>query len=351
MKKILSIITLISISLINILTSNVNAVELNTFSANVNNNIVVPGDNVIVNAQFGQDMGKYTLEVAYDNNLFEYVSVIGGIGEDKGNSVEVKFHDEVGNAPSSFAVVLFQAKGDIITEVPTDFSTTVTNMENADFTQVYDSILLPVVNEVIIQPIFTDYIIDLEYEGQIIAEEEKAMTLNISSILGKNYDQTRIIAEVKTETEGTVKLLGKDYNGEDFDLVQNGYGDPSGDQIGGEDILKQLQLTGIFSKEGAYSIDIKLIDRENEDDVIAEKTLELNVYASEAVEAIEDEEVEIIEEIEEEEEIPTEIPDAGNTSYVAIVTSLSLLFSIYAVLKSRNVVVNSAYRHEDEDED
>ena len=36
---------------------------------------VNPKENVIVNIDFGKELGAYTVDVAYDNNLFEYVSI------------------------------------------------------------------------------------------------------------------------------------------------------------------------------------------------------------------------------------------------------------------------------------
>lgn len=286
-------------------------------------------------------MGSYTLEVEYDENIFEYVSAIGGTGVDKGGVVEVAFYDEVGGSTSNAAVVLFSAKEDIITTVPTNFSVTATNLQNSDLSETYDDILLPSIGEVIIEPKYEDYEITLDYEGQVMKDEAKDMLLTISSALGKNYSQVRIIAEV-AEGEENVKLLGKNADYEDFDLIENGFGEPSGDELGGKDVVKELQLSGIFSEEGKYSVKIMIIDRLDSDNVISEETVEIEVadIAEEFVEEEKEEKEEnddVVEDTHEEDEIPTEIPNAGNTNYAAIVTSFALLFSIFAVLKTKKV--------------
>lgn len=50
------------------------AASLDTIDVQTDKTIVRPGEEVKVTIQFGQDLGAYTFDVAYDNNIFDYVS-------------------------------------------------------------------------------------------------------------------------------------------------------------------------------------------------------------------------------------------------------------------------------------
>ena len=73
MKKIISIISLIMLSLL-VFSGNVFAAPLNSVTVNTDKTTVRPGEEVRVNVDFGQALGSYTVDIAYDNSIFEYVS-------------------------------------------------------------------------------------------------------------------------------------------------------------------------------------------------------------------------------------------------------------------------------------
>ena len=178
--------------------------------------------------------------------------------------------------------VTFKAK-DVTTSNPTDFSITAEGLANPDASVTYDDITTPIDKSIIVEPQYVDYNIDLTYSGDVIVNEEKDMKLTISSSMGKNYEHTRILAEATTPDGATIKLLGTDEQQLEHDIIQSGWGDASGDQIGGKDVSKELNLRGSFDKAGDYTLKIKLIDRDNSDAEIASKTFSINVKETQTV--------------------------------------------------------------------
>lgn len=280
MKKLISFILLLAVIA---LCLPVYADALQNVTVNVDKSTVHPNETVKVDVDFGQEMGSYTVDVAYDNNLFEYVSAEGGTADDNGTRIRVYFFDSAGGTnPRSNMSVTFKAK-DVTTSNPTDFSITAEGLANPDASVTYDDITTPIDKSIIVEPQYVDYNIDLTYSGDVIVNEEKDMKLTISSSMGKNYEHTRILAEATTPDGATIKLLGTDEQQLEHDIIQSGWGDASGDQIGGKDVSKELNLRGSFDKAGDYTLKIKLIDRDNSDAEIASKTFSINVKETQTV--------------------------------------------------------------------
>lgn len=274
MKKFISLIVLL---IVIALCLPVYADTLQNITINIDKSTVHPNETVKVDVNFGQEMGSYTVDVAYDNNLFEYVSAEGGTANDNGTRIRVYFFDETGGtSPRNNMSVVFKAK-DVTTSNPTDFSITAEGLANPDASITYDDITVPIDKSVIVEPQYVDYNIDLKYTGDVIVNEEKEMKLTIASKMGKNYEHTRILAETTTPDGATAKLLGTDAQQLEHDIIQSGWGDADGEAIGGKDVLKELDLRGIFDKIGDYTIKLKLIDRDNSDAEIVSKTFNINV--------------------------------------------------------------------------
>ena len=283
MKKT-SYILLIMIVFLFTLTVKVNADALDTIDITIDKANVHPDENVTLNIVFGKELGSYTFDIAYDNNLFEYVSAEGGTANDNGTRVRVYYFDSSGGTnPRNDMSITFKAKSDIITSNPTNFSVTGEGFANADASVQYDDILVPIVKDVIVEPIFVDYNIELNYDGNIIENEEKDIKIIISSTLGKNYEHVRLIAETTTPDGGNVKLLATDSAGLEHDIIQSGWGEASGYKIGGKDVNQVLNTRGIFDKAGQYNIILKLIDRDSSDATIAEKSFNIDVQTKDVV--------------------------------------------------------------------
>ena len=282
MKKIISTILLVALLSVFAFVGNSYAASLDSISVDVTKEKVLPGENVTVNINFGTPLGSYTFDIAYDNNIFEYVSAEGGTPNDTSDKVRVTFYDSTGGtAPRESMSVTFKAKEGITTSNPTEFSITAEGLANNDASVTYDDITTPIVKNVTVEPNYIDYTFDLAYTGNIIKGQAKEMKLSYSSAMGRYYEHARLVAEATTPGAGTAQLIGIDENSLEHDIIQNGWGDAQGYKIGGANVMQELNLTGTFSEAGEYTITFKLIDRDNSDQTIAERTFNFTVLEEE----------------------------------------------------------------------
>lgn len=289
MKKIISIITFLMLITTFILTGNSYAtgdigegeVELDPevdINVETDKQIVRPGENVQVKVGFSENMGTYTVKIAYDNNIFEYVSVDGGTANDTTDKVNVVFHDQTGGtSPRNNMSVTFKAKENITTSNPTEFTITAEGLANSDGSDVYEDMLTPIVKNVTVEPEYVDYKIELERMKDVFKGKENTMTISYSSPMGRYYEHVRLVAEATTPVGATVKLLGTDEANLEHDIIQSGWGDAQGYKIGGKDVKQDLKVRGIFSEVGTYTITLNLIDRDDSDKAIASSTFLINV--------------------------------------------------------------------------
>ena len=293
-----------SFILLGILVGKSNAAALDAIQIDTNKEIVNPGSEIVLNINFGKPLGAYTFDINYDNNLLEFVSTDGGTENDNGTRVRIVYYDSSGGSnPKESMNVTFKAKEGIETSNPTDFSITAEGLSNPDASESYDDITVPIKKSITVEPQYEDYKFELTYSGNPIINEEKEMTLTLSSAMGRFYDHSRILAEATTPNNGNVQLLGTDENQLEHDLIDSGWGDVSGDKIGGN-VTKTLNLRGIFDTAGQYTITFKLIDRDNSDSVIAENSFTINVEEKQIIPPTE-------------ENPPTEIPSENNPNNVA----------------------------------
>ena len=271
MKKILYSLLIISILFFTILMGKTYAVALDNVDISTDKTIVEPETEVTLEITFGKQLGAYTFDIAYDNNLLEYVRTDGGTANDNGTRVRVVYYDSTGGTnPKESMSITFKAKKGITTSNPTDLSVTAEGLANADASENYDDISVALVKNIVVEPKYEDYKFELNYTGNPITNEEKEMKLSLLSNMGRYYDKARIIAEVKDSNGGNVKILGTDSNSIEHDLINSGWGDPDGYKIGGK-VNQELNLRGLFDKKGQYIVTFKLIDRSNSDKVITEK--------------------------------------------------------------------------------
>ena len=349
MKKIISVVILSLIIVTLGFAGNVNAASLDTITLDTNKEIVNPGQEVTLNINFGKDLGSYTFDIAYDNNLLEYVNVEGGTPSDNGTRVRVVFYDSTGGTnPRNNMKITFRAKTGITTSNPTELSVTAEGLANNDASEQYDDITTPIVKNITVEPVYEDYKINLSHEGKIIQNEEKDMKLEISSNMGRYYEHARIIAKAVTPEGGQVTLKGIDEQSLEHDIIQSGWGDPQGEKIGGANVSKILNLKANFTKAGNYTITINLIDRDLSDSIIASKTFDINVLETEG--QIEDNEnqegnnvneekneiknEEKIEENNNEENLPKTLPKTGRNIFIpAVILIIGIAIITYIVKK------------------
>lgn len=347
MKKIISMLAIFSILMLTLWTGNSFAAALDTIQVETDKTTVRPGEKVVVSITFGKDLSSYTFDVSYDKNIFEYIEADGGTANDLDTKVRVNFHDTTGGtAPRTGMSVTFQAKADLITSNPTEFGITAEGLgavESGTVTTL-DDITTPIVKNVTVEPEYVDYTIKLEAEGQIVKGKEKAMTLSYGSTMGKPYEHARLVASATTPAGATVKLLATDTQDLEHDIIQSGWGDAQGYKIGGKDVSQVLQTRATFSDAGEYTITLKLIDRDNGDQVIAEQAIPFQVLEKETeitppVQEPETPQTPAPEESETEtqpEEKPSKLPKTGANIYGPAIGVVAILFISYlAVTKKR----------------
>ena len=362
-KKILSILVILAFLFFTFqISSNAASIPLNSIDVTVSETKIRPGENVTVNINFGTDLGAYTFDVAYDNNIFEYVSSEGGTENDDGTRVRVTFYDSTGGtSPRTSMSVTFKAKDSIVTTNPTDFSVTGEGLANADASQEYDDITSPVKKSVTVEPDYKDYTISLNYSGNIMINEAKDMELVTKSAMGKNYDNLKLTAEVvsKPSDDATVKLIATTKTRQEVDLIQEAWGEVDGYALGGKDVEQILEIAGTFSTEGNYKIKFSILDKDSGDAEIATRTVDVTAKSQATVdEGNKDENTgdnnanggagnnennnqngntgnssnngkENVTE-----EVPETLPKTGMTKYGAIATVLAVLGTGYVVLQN-----------------
>lgn len=343
MKKIISIFVIIAILSVLIFMPNSSyAAALDTISVDTSKTTVRPAEEVAVTINFGQALGAYTFDISYDNNIFDYVSVDGGTANNTTDKIRVTFYDATGGTnPRNNMSVVFKAKADITTSNPTEFLVTGEGLANPDASVQFDDIATPIVKNVTVEPQYIDYTINLEHEGEIVKEQEKAMTLSYSSPMGRYYEHARLIAESTSPAGATIQLLANDQANLEHDIIQSGWGDAQGTKIGGKDVSQVLQTRAIFSQAGDYTITLKLIDRDNSDSVIAEKTFNYSVLETATPpeqQPVAPETPEQAEEIEEvkPDQMPKKLPKTGANLYIPIIIALITLVAGYVYFNKKN---------------
>ena len=349
MKKIFNTLLILSILFAFILLFNPNSVQavaLDDIEISTNKDTVNPGDTITLTITFGKPLGAYTFDIAYDNNLLEYMETDGGTPNDNGTRVRVVFYDSTGgSSPKESMHITFKAKEGIMTSNPTDLAVTAEGLANPDASENYDDITIALEKNIVVEPRYEDYKFDLSYTGEPIVNSEKEMVLSLSSSMGKNYDHARIILDAATPDGGNVQMKGTDETQTEYDLIDSGWGDPSGYAIGGQNVNKILNLRAIFDKVGEYKLTFKLIDRDSSDAVIAENTFTVTVTDTETTppeeETPENETEGTIEENmtnTTEENLPNQLPKTGINLYIPIVVIMISIMStsLYITMKKKN---------------
>lgn len=277
MKEKVRIFSIIIFLVIAIFSQDTYAIGLSTIDVQTSKTIVSPGEEVTVLVNFGEALSSYTVKIAYDDNIFDYVSSEGGTAVNTFDKIIMSYGDTdipVDARPS--VSVTFRAKSSLTTTNPTDFVVTADNLKNADSTVIYDPITTGVINNLTVEPEYEDYTIKLTNIDEVIKEKEIAMVLSYSSAMGRPYAHARLVAEVASDG-GNVKLLGTDTLGVDHDIITEGWGAQEGYEIGGKGVTQELHVRAVFSEIGEYTITLKLIDKENSDMVISQRSFPFTV--------------------------------------------------------------------------
>lgn len=350
-KKILTfIITLLITTFLLQIKIYAASIPLNSVNVTTSKSTIAPGEEVKVTIDFGTDLGAYTFDIAYDNNIFEYVSSEGGTENDNGTRVRVTYYDSSGGSnPRTNMSVTFKAKESLVTTNPTNFSITAEGLANSDASQEYDDITIAVEKEVTVQPRYEQYELSLNYSGKIVENEGKEITLLTTSSLGENYDNVMLKAEVTSKPENSnLKLTAVNELSQEVDILQDGWGSTTGYALGGKDVNHELKMTANFDMIGEYKIKFSILDKDTSDKLIVEKEFTINVVDENTTNNDENNTEGNGENSEEnnvnngqnnenkqnEESLPEELPKTGMTQYGIIAAMLSVLISGYVVTKN-----------------
>lgn len=154
MKKIIYTIMYLVLSILLIFSIKSNAASLDTIDVKTDKTTIHPGENVVLSIDFGKKLGSYTFDIAYDKNIFEYVTTNGGTANDTGTKVRVYYFDQTGGtSPRTNMTMTFKAKTEITTSNPTDFSVTAEGLANEDASVSYDDITTPIKNNIVVEPV------------------------------------------------------------------------------------------------------------------------------------------------------------------------------------------------------
>lgn len=327
MKKIISIFSIILLLMITVISGHTYAASLNKINIKTSKTKVKPGEEVTVTIEFGQKLGAYTFDIAYDNKIFDYVSANGGTASDKDNKVIVVYHDATGGTkPRTNMSVKFKAKSNLKTSNPTEFTITGNGLANADATVTYDDIKTPIVKNVTVEPKYVGYTLKVDYKGEIIKNKEKDMTISYSSSMGHSYEHARLVATVEGPKGGNVQILATDEEGLEHDIIDSGWGDAQGFKLGGKNVAQVLKTRAKFSKAGEYKITLKLIDRDNSDKTIAKKEFKFKVL---------ERATDVDKTKKETKSKRKELPKAGINMYIPAVLILTSLITAYIVCNSK----------------
>ena len=98
MKKIFYLISIFTIMLMTLFSINVKAASLDSINIETDKAIVNPGEEVTLKIEFGKSLGAYTFDIAYDNNLLEFISASDGTPNDMSTKVRIVYYDSTGGS-------------------------------------------------------------------------------------------------------------------------------------------------------------------------------------------------------------------------------------------------------------
>lgn len=160
---------------------------------------------------------------------------------------------------------------------------------------------------------------DISYEGEVKVNEEKDTLI----ILAGDNTPLHSNVRVKVDIEGPSKpkLLATDALGTEIDIADWGYWGPdTGFAIQGT-FTNETPVKATFTEAGSYTITLSLLDVQNANDILAQKSLTLQVKAD--TPSVSNEINEIIE------EPAPELPKTGTSLIEYAIYAIILLIIIY----------------------
>lgn len=115
----------------------------------------------------------------------------------------------------------------------------------------------------------------ISYDGTVTKNEPKSVMIVLEGKSAPTYTKVRV--KVDVSGPATPKLIAKDSLGTEIDIAQTGYWGPdTGFPIQG-DFKNETPVIATFPEAGEYTIKVSLINLENGNSVITEKSITVDV--------------------------------------------------------------------------
>ena len=126
-----------------------------------------------------------------------------------------------------------------------------------------------------------EYSFELNYTGMITENEPKQADVKLIGKNGTLY--SKVIIKIDVEGPEKPKITAKDTSGIEHDIVDLGYWGPQQGFAVQGDFTNTTPVTATFYKAGNYKITLSLINLENSNSVIVERTFDIVVNEKEQV--------------------------------------------------------------------
>ena len=120
-----------------------------------------------------------------------------------------------------------------------------------------------------------EYSFELEYTGEIIANEEKDAAVSLIGVNGTQYTNVRIKVEVTGPA--TPKLIATDSLSNQIDIAETGYWGPDGGFPIQGSFTNRTPIKATFPMAGDYSIKLSLINLNNSNNAIITRDFQIHV--------------------------------------------------------------------------
>lgn len=170
----------------------------------------------------------------------------------------------------------------------------------------------------------------LKYEGDIVAGVEKNATVTLTGTEATPYTNVRV-ESVHVSGPAKATIYAYDANGNKFDLSETGdWGPTSGFAVGGT-FTNDTKITAIYPEAGTYVSVLRLVDLNNNNDIITSKEFTITVKASETEQepTVPDTNTSVVPE----NNVIESIPEAGISWWIYLLVIGAVVITAWAIIQ------------------
>ncbi len=120
-----------------------------------------------------------------------------------------------------------------------------------------------------------EYTFDIDYEGEIVVDQEKDANVELIGVDGPTYSNVRIKVEI--EGPATPTIIAYDSQGTEIDIAETGFWGPADGFAVTGTFTNTTPVKATFPEAGNYVIKLSLIDVQNSNAVIATRDITIDV--------------------------------------------------------------------------